>query len=579
MSVATSTLFKRWTSFLDEVAVSRQWLLHLYLGGTVINSMVFFFLPPGYYNHYAHIWHALAVLLVWPLARYRPLALWVVHGVSVLTWALLVYVTAHTGGVNSTTMIWFSIMAVAMLMVRGTRALQVWMAVLLLTMVGMKLAIDQGLVDPHADVGTQGVPWTLMNYVLVTISLMLAVINYEHMHRKQLQELGRRNDELRATHHALIQAQAHKDEFVAAVGHELRTPMNAILGFNSVLRRELADRADEVEVVDHIRNSTTHLLEVVNDILDYSQLQAGSLGLYPEDFVLQHMVDHALLKHQLRAQGKGLNLHSHIDPALPTALHGDRQRLQQVIHKLLDNAVKFTARGFVALRLSLHEGRLRIEVEDTGPGIPAERQALIFNRFEHADEQTNRAYGGTGLGLALCEGLTRLLGGEIGVHSQPGQGALFWLMLPLQIARGEPALAQVPVRSFAGESLRILVVDDNAVNLQVAQLQLHKIWPQAEIATAESAAQALTLLDERKFDVALVDMVMPDMDGLELTQHIRQRLDGETARIPVLALTANTNPVEREQCLAAGMDDVLHKPMDAEQIKRLIGRHVRRSRD
>jgi signal transduction histidine kinase/ActR/RegA family two-component response regulator len=578
MQAATPSLFARWSAQLAEVAVSRQWLVHLYLGGTALNSLVFYFLPPGYYNHQVNFWHALTVLLVWPLARYRPLVLWVVHGVSVLTWALLVYVTAHTGGVNSTTMIWFSIMAVSMLMVRGTRALQVWMLVLLLTMVGMKVAIDFELVDPHANVGPQGVPWTLMNYVLVTVSLMMAVINYEHMHRKQLQELGQRNDELRATHHALIQAQAHKDEFVAAVGHELRTPMNAILGFNSVLRRELADRPEEVEVVDHIRNSTAHLLEVVNDILDYSQLQAGSLGLYPEDFVLQDLVEHALHKHQLRAQRKGLRLQGHIDPALPGALHGDRQRLQQVIHKLLDNAVKFTAQGHVALRLALHEGRLRIEVEDTGPGIPPERQALIFNRFEHADEQTNRAFGGTGLGLTLCEGLTRLLGGEIGVHSRPGSGALFWLMLPLQVARGEPAPAETPVRSLAGEPLRILVVDDNAVNLQVAQLQLHKIWPQAQITTADSAAQALIILDEQVFDVALVDMVMPDMDGLELTHHIRQQMGAETSRMPVLALTANTNPVEREQCLAAGMDDVLHKPMDAEQIKRLIGRHVRRKR-
>lgn len=562
-----------------EGTFSRQALLHLYLGCTLVNSLIFFFLPPGYYNHHVNLWHALSVLLLWSLARAPARAPWVAHAVSLLSWALLIYITAHTGGVNSTTMIWFSIITVAMLMVRGVRAMMCWMGVMLLTIAAMMLAVNLGLVDPHADVSAPGVPWTLMNYVLVTVTLMLAVFIYEHMHRQQLQELGRRNDELRATHHALIQAQAHKDEFVAAVGHELRTPMNAILGFNSVLRRELADRPEEVEVVDHIRNSTAHLLEVVNDILDYSQLQAGSLGLHPEDFVLQDLVEQVLHKHQLRAQRKGLRLQGHVDPALPDALHADRQRLQQVIDKLLDNAVKFTAQGHVALRLALHEGRLRIEVEDTGPGIPSERQALIFNRFEHADEQTNRAFGGTGLGLTLCEGLTRLLGGDIGVHSQPGSGALFWLMLPLQGARGEPAPAETPVRSLAGEPLRILVVDDNAINLQVAQLQLHKIWPQARITTADSAAQALIFLDQQAFDVALVDMVMPDMDGLELTQHIRQHMGGETSRLPVLALTANTHPAEREQCLAAGMDDVLHKPMDAEQIQRLIGRHVRRSRD
>lgn len=556
----------------------RPILLRLYMLAVVLNSLTFYLLPPGYYERNANLWHMLVVLALLPVTRVPAWTPWVVHLVSAASLALITYIAAMTGGVNSTSLIWLSVMAIAVLMLQGARAMAVWIVLILASIFGLEAAINQGWVSPVAHVGPQGVPWTLMNYLLASLSLMLVVVIYDRLHQQQLQELDRRNQELRATHHALIQAQAHKDEFVAAVGHELRTPMNAILGFNGVLRRELADRPDQVEVVDHIRRSTTHLLQVVNDILDFSQLQAGRLSLHPTNFSLQALIEETLHKHLPQARQKGLQLQVEIDPALPAFVHADRQRLRQVLHNLLDNAIKFTAQGRVDLRLQARGSRWRVEVQDSGPGIAAERQAHIFNRFEHADIQTNRTYGGTGLGLALCERLTRLLGGSIGVQSQPGQGALFWLDLPLTAA--EPQASEIPEADDAlqDQALEILVVDDNAVNLQVAQLQLQKVWPQARITTAASGAQALQLLDTQRFDLALVDMVMPEMDGLQLTSQIRQRFPAITAQMPVLALTANTNPVEREQCLAAGMDDVLHKPMDVDVLRRVVSRQVRKAR-
>ena len=563
---------------LQHRSLERLTLLRLYLLGVLLNSLMFYLLPPGYYDRNANLLHMLLVMALLPATRVVAWRAWIVHLVSALSLLLVTYIAAHTGGVNSTAMIWLSVIAVAVLMLQGARAMALWIVLILATIFGLEAAIYRGWVSAVAHVGTQGVPWTLMNYLLASLSLMLVVVIYDRMHQKQLQELDRRNSELRATHHALIQAQAHKDEFVAAVGHELRTPMNAILGFNSVLRRELADRADQVEVVDHIRRSTTHLLQVVNDILDFSQLQAGRLSLHPTDFAVQALVEEALHPHQPKARQKGLWLQAVIDQALPPVWHADRQRLLQVLHNLLDNAIKFTAQGGVDLRIKAHGTRLRVEVQDTGPGIATQRQAHIFNRFEHADVQTNRAYGGTGLGLALCDQLTRLLGGRIGVQSQPGQGALFWLDLPLQA--GEPQACQTPADedTLQDQPLEILVVDDNAVNLQVAQLQLQKVWPQARITAASSGAQALELLDTQRFDVALVDMVMPEMDGLQLTAQIRQRFPAITAKMPVLALTANTNPIEREQCLAAGMDEVLHKPMDLDALRRVVSRQIRKAR-
>ena len=192
--------------------------------------------------------------------------------------------------------------------------------------------------------------------------------------------------------------------------------------------------------------------------------------------------------------------------------------------------------------------------------------------------QTTRAYGGTGLGLSICEKLVHLQGGQIGVVSEEGHGARFWFEVPLQAAQTPVDAFTSTVPGLDDQPLRILVVDDNAMNLMVARLQLQKCWPHAEVVTADSAAAALSLLDASVFDVALVDMVMPDMDGLQLTQQIRLQFPAITARMPILALTANTNPVDRQRCLNAGMCDVLAKPMDPQTLVRSISEQVQRAR-
>jgi CheY-like chemotaxis protein len=188
--------------------------------------------------------------------------------------------------------------------------------------------------------------------------------------------------------------------------------------------------------------------------------------------------------------------------------------------------------------------------------------------------QTNRAYGGTGLGLTLCEKLVTLHGGQIGVESQEGLGACFWFEIPLQAAQSADPLQAEPDISLTDEPLNILVVDDNKVNLMVAQLQLQKCWPKAQITTVDSAAKALILIDQQLFDVALIDMIMPDMDGMQLTRQIREQFPAIAAQMPILALTANTNPVDRERCLAAGMNEVLHKPMDTLTLMRTVGHYI-----
>lgn len=563
--------------FLQTLVFTRRTILWIYLVAVGLDSLVFYVFAPGYYNRNANLLVSLLALLLLPTLRFPRLFPWVVHAITAMTVTLLFYIASQSGGINSTALVWLTVLAVPVLLLLGPLATLVWIGLQLLGLLVLWMGSVQGEFNASTHMTEQTLPWAMMNHVLALASLMLAVFVYDHLHKTQLRDIDSRNADLRRIHEALIQAQAHKDEFVAAVGHELRTPMNAILGFNGVLREELADRPEQVEVVDHIRRSTTHLLQVVNDILDFSQLQAGRLVLHQTDLDFPQWLHETVAPYQARAIDKGLAFDLQTDPRLPVHVHADRRRLQQVVGNLLDNAIKFTAQGRVSLRVLAAGPRVRFEVEDTGRGIAPDRQAHIFRRFEHADVQTNRAYGGTGLGLALCEGLVQLQGGSIGVSSQPGQGALFWFELPL--APAQQALSTPPTDDLpASEPLQILLVDDNAVNLMVAQLQLQKIWPQARITSAASGPEALRLLDTQAFDLALVDMIMPDMDGMQLTRQVRLQFPQITARMPIVALTANTHAAERERCLAAGMDDVLHKPIEHEPLVRTVSALVRKAR-
>jgi CheY-like chemotaxis protein len=242
---------------------------------------------------------------------------------------------------------------------------------------------------------------------------------------------------------------------------------------------------------------------------------------------------------------------------------GDKQRIMQALQYLLDNALKFTSEGQISIRISQVVRGVRFEVQDTGIGIAPEKQRQIFLRFEQANLETNRLYGGSGLGLAICDRLVKRMGGEIGVKSAIHQGATFWFMLPLPTEHIELKNTDTPTHtSWSKAPIRFLLVDDNAVNLMVAKLMLKKCFPHCSVTDVASGKAALTALAEQVFDMVLMDVVMPDMDGPTATQAIRKNLAAPADRIPVMAITANTHPIDRERYLAAGMNDVIHKPLD-----------------
>ena len=388
-------------------------------------------------------------------------------------------------------------------------------------------------------------------------------------------------DRLRQASAEAAAANAAKSEFLAHMSHEIRTPMNAVLGLAQVLEREQL-APNQRDMVERIRSAGQSLLAILNDVLDLSKIEAGQLRLEPRPFDLAALLANVDSLMGQAAHGKGLTLRTE-PPALPPGLLlGDGLRIEQVLLNLVGNAIKFTERGEVAVRVRADEItdaalRLRVEVRDTGIGIAADALARLFTPFTQADAGIGRRFGGTGLGLSICKRLVELMGGTIGADSQPGLGSCFWFELPLERVAAAAVAAPVPAPAAVatGPRLRgahVLVVDDSAMNRDLVERALA-----LEGATATLAAdgqQALEVLKggAQAFDAVLMDVQMPVLDGLAATRRIRSELG--LAALPVIAFTAGVRDEQQAAARAAGADDVLPKPMDLEQMTQLLMRWI-----
>jgi signal transduction histidine kinase/ActR/RegA family two-component response regulator len=428
-------------------------------------------------------------------------------------------------------------------------------------------------------------PWYQQPGFLVTTALGLTVISLLlGFARLQYQQLARAKL-------AAETANRCKSEFLAHMSHEIRTPMNAIMGMTA-LAREASDPAEQRDYLGAVQTASTSLLALINDILDLSKVEAGKLQLADDTFEVQQCVRDAIGTLRLRATEKGLALRVAIADDVPRWLIGDELRVRQIVMNLLGNAIKFTEQGEVSVRVQAlaadgADVGLEFTVTDTGIGVPADKQKLIFAPFEQADRSTTRKYGGTGLGLAISGQLVQLMRGTIRIESpwrDPATGTLVTgtaFHFTARFGRGsEPVRHAEEPRAGAARPLQILVAEDNPVNQLLVTRLLQKLGH--AVVTASTGREALERLASSTPDVILMDVQMPEMDGFEATAAIRAGEAVTGRRVPVVALTAHALQGYREECLKAGMDDYLTKPIRIDDLARALARvtaatEVRRS--
>lgn len=368
------------------------------------------------------------------------------------------------------------------------------------------------------------------------------------------------------------QANEAKSRFLANMSHEVRTPLNGILGLcNMLLDTEL--QSGQRKIATLVSSSAESLLELLNDVLDFSKVESGHGELKQVDYDLRQTVDRVVQLNRPRALAKGLRLEMQLAPGLPAELRGDPLRLQQVLNNLVGNATKFSSSGRICISVELNDaapkGRLlRFSVSDEGPGVPLAAQERIFDPFAQADASTTRRFGGTGLGLAICKQLVELMGGTITVQSEVGEGATFSFTVPyqksLQLDAPPP---DTPAAELPPLGLRVLLAEDNSINRLVAVNQLQKLG--CTVDSVEDGRAAVDAALQTPYDLIFMDCHMPVLDGYGATREIRQRWVREEP-IRIIALTANAMDGERERCLACGMDEYLSKPFDAAGLRRVI---------
>jgi signal transduction histidine kinase len=504
-----------------------------------------------------------------------------ITALQVLTLMQAFAITWLTGGIYSATISWLALASVPAVLAPKPRARIAGLAAGWLLILGLYVYALLG-----GEMALQIMPqdlihWHLMMAVVI-FGIQLAVLfRLNSVRNERLQRTQQQRRQLRQLAKNLQHTQQQKDMFVASVSHELRTPMNAILGLADLIQHDKQLDTEVRAKMEDIQKSGEHLLTIINDLLDHAQMEAGRLQVVQEPFNLHETLSTAFQLLKRRAETKPLRYILRVDPNVPQWVKGDSHRLTQILVNLLGNAIKFTSQGDIELHcsaLALPEAakdavQVRLSVRDTGMGIEPDVQHRVFQSFSQVDNSIARRFGGNGLGLSITKGLVEAMGGTIGLVSEPGVGTTFHVLLPCPISQPPAHTQSAPDEDSSSDKVvRILIADDNPLNRQIASLQLRRHLPQAQVTEVEDGLQAFDAVrDGEGFDVILMDLLMPEMDGQTATRKIRTELPEPKCSTPIIALTANADKEELARCLECGMNESMLKPFNRNLlVKRVL---------
>mgnify|MGYP005843296055 FL=1 len=404
--------------------------------------------------------------------------------------------------------------------------------------------------------------------------------NLEKEVKERTQQLNQLVKEFKKMKEKAEEASKAKSKFLANISHEIRTPMNGIIGMNNfLLESDLT--AEQRELSEMVKSSAESLMRIINDILDLAKIESGKVELEQIPLDLEHIVKSVCQILTVSVKDKPVKISYTISDNIPKRLQGDPTRIRQILLNYGSNAVKFTKEGRINISLTCSgesdkDVIVKLNVSDTGLGIPEEKKSLLFKPFSQTDSSTTRRFGGTGLGLAICKQIATLMDGEVGVKSEPGEGSQFWATVRLQRIDKEAASVQMTMDDRGDQDhvadssgkLRILLAEDNLMNQRVIQKMLEREG--FDIRIAETGTEAVEAVEKDTFDIVLMDIHMPEMDGYEATRNIRKLEKGSERHIPIIALTASVMDSDKRACLNAGMDGFIPKPVDKEKLIRSL---------
>ena len=562
----------------------REWLFFSFLLILIVGYAAFALVSWGLQFHAGLLANVLGILAMAVLGVLRMTGVRLsrlITALQVLTLTQAFAITWLTGGIYSATISWLALAPLPAILAPKPRARVAGLAAGWLLILGLYVYALLG-----GEMALQIMPqdlihWHLMMAVVIFGMQVALLFRLNHVRNERMQRTQQQRRHLRQLTKNLQQTQQQKDLFVASVSHELRTPMNAILGLADLIQHDKKLDAEVRAKMQDIQKSGEHLLTIINDLLDHAQMEAGRLQVVQEPFNLHDTLSTAFQLLQRRAETKPLTYTLRVDPNVPTWVQGDSHRLTQILVNLLGNAIKFTAQGEIELHCSAQdmpgeaEGRVqvRLAVRDSGMGIAPDLQHRVFQSFSQVDNSIARRFGGNGLGLSITKGLVEAMGGTIGLHSELGLGSTFHVLLPCTLSQPPAHTQPAPEEDSSSDKVvRILIADDNPLNRQIASLQLRRHLPQAQVTEVEDGLKAFEAVREGEgFDVILMDLLMPVMDGQTATRKIRTELPEPQRSTPIIALTANGDKDELARCLECGMNESILKPFNRSLlVKRVL---------